>query len=87
MTKRITIKLDKVLKDKGLSQTDLKNLIDEKYYAHQWSEGVKKPSMRAASISEIYNNQRTKINKNHLEMIINTLNIEDITEIIDIVDD
>ncbi len=66
--KRIVIKLDKVLAERNKTQKELAELT----------------GIRPAAISELYNNQRKSINKEHLEKIADALEIEDIRELIDI---
>ncbi|MGY2613192.1 helix-turn-helix domain-containing protein [Bacillus pretiosus] len=43
--------------------------------------------IRPAAISELYNNQRKSLNKEHIDKIITALNITDINELITIVED
>jgi len=50
---KIRIKLDEVLKSRGLTQKQL----------------VEMTNIWAAAICELYNNQRVSINKDHLELI------------------
>jgi putative transcriptional regulator len=65
--KRIVITLDKVLAERNnMSQKEL----------------AEKTGIRAAAISELYNNQRKSINKEHLEKIAEVLEIEDIRDLI-----
>lgn len=64
--KRIVIKLDKVLADRNKTQKELAEMT----------------GIRAAAISELYNNQRKSINKEHLEKIAEALAIDDIRELI-----
>lgn len=70
----LRIALDEVLKDRNMTQKDLINLIQEK----------KDKVIRAASISELYNNQRKSWNKDLLELIIDVLEIEDVSLLIKI---
>lgn len=61
----------------------LKEILDErKLTQKQLSEMTK---IKQATISEIANDQRSTINKKHLEKIIDTLEITDISEIIEII--
>ncbi len=76
MARKIRIKLDDLLTSKGWTQRDLKHRIDQ-------MRGDNK--FRVATISEIYNNQRTSMNRKHLETIIEALEIDDISEFIEIV--
>ncbi|WP_096187950.1 helix-turn-helix domain-containing protein [Evansella halocellulosilytica] len=75
-TKQIRIKLDELLKKHGKTQKDL----------HQLTGGREEGGIRTAAISELCNNQRTSINKDHLEKIATVLNITDISELIEIID-
>lgn len=68
MEMEIRIKLDEVLKQRNLTQKQL----------------VEMTGIRAAAISELYNNQRKSINKEHLEKIAKALDINDINELIEI---
>ncbi|MCM3705850.1 MULTISPECIES: helix-turn-helix domain-containing protein [Cytobacillus] len=68
--KKIRVKLDEVLKNKDLTQKQLAEMT----------------GLRAASISELYNNQRTSINKEHLQKIAEALNINDISELLELTD-
>jgi putative transcriptional regulator len=68
--KQIVIKLDKVLAGRNKTQKELAELT----------------GIRPAAISELYNNQRKSINKEHLEKIAVALQITDIRELIVIED-
>lgn len=63
---KLRVKLDEVLKDRNMSQKDLAELT----------------GIRPAAISELYNNQRKSINREHIEKIAAALNISDINELI-----
>ncbi|GEL75788.1 helix-turn-helix domain-containing protein [Tenuibacillus multivorans] len=76
----IRIKLKEILSNKGISQKELKKMIDKKYYNGE-------DKFRTATISEIYNNQRKSINKNHLEMIYNTLELKSMDELIEVIEE
>lgn len=66
---KIRIRLDEVLKARNnMTQKQLADMT----------------KIRPAAISELYNNQRKTINKEHLEKIADALNIEDINELITI---
>ncbi|WP_057766082.1 helix-turn-helix domain-containing protein [Cytobacillus praedii] len=65
---KLNIKLDKVLKARGLTQKQLHDMT----------------GIRTAAISELFNNQRKSINKEHIERIATALNIKDINEIIEL---
>lgn len=63
----------------------LKEILDEeKMTQKELSEKIK---IRRAAISEICNNQRTTINRKHLDAIINYFNIEDISQLIVIINE
>jgi DNA-binding Xre family transcriptional regulator len=68
---KLRVKLDEVLKDRNMSQKELAKLT----------------GIRPAAISELYNNQRKSINREHIEKIAAALNISDISELITIVDE
>jgi putative transcriptional regulator len=68
---KLRIKLDEVLKDRNMSQKELARLT----------------GIRPAAISELYNNQRKSINREHIEKIAAALDISDISELITIVDE
>jgi len=74
--KRLKIKLDKVLADKGITQRQLKQMIDDKHFNSE-------DKFRTATISEIVNNQRKTITREHLELIFDTLELEDISELVE----
>ena len=67
--RKFSIKLGKILKDKDMTQKELAELS----------------GLRANAISEIVNNQRSTINKEHLMKICDALEIDDISELIEIV--
>ncbi|MEK5103757.1 helix-turn-helix transcriptional regulator [Cytobacillus sp. FSL M8-0252] len=81
MRVKLQIKLDKVLKDRGMTQLDLARLIDE----DREKRGIEK-RVRTASISELYNNQRKSLNKELIEEIASVLDIADIDKLIDFKD-
>ena len=62
---RLRIKLDEVLKARDLTQKQLAEMT----------------GIRPAAISELYNNQRKSINKEHLEKIASALNIKELSEL------
>jgi putative transcriptional regulator len=64
--KRIVITLDKVLAERNKTQKELAEIT----------------GIRPAAISELYNNQRKSINKEHLEKIVDALAIDDIRKLI-----
>lgn len=67
--KIIRVKLDVILENREMTQRQLVELT----------------GLRAATISELANNRRSTINKDHLLKICDVLEIDDITEIIEIV--
>ena len=68
---KLRIQLDEVLKRRGLTQKELAEMT----------------GIRPAAISELYNNQRKSINREHIEKIANALDIDDINEILTLEDD
>lgn len=68
---RIQLKLDKAMKDRGITQLKLARLS----------------GIRQATISDMVQNKRGTINLRNLERIIQILNIRDMSEIIELVDD
>lgn len=67
--RKVSIRLSEILKEKGMTQKELAKLT----------------GLRANVISELVNNQRTTFNKEHLMKICDTLEIDDISELIEIV--
>lgn len=65
---RIRLKLDKVMKTKGITQLKLARLT----------------GIRQATISDMVQNKRDSLNLRNLERIIKVLNIEDISEILEL---
>ncbi|WP_342540966.1 helix-turn-helix transcriptional regulator [Heyndrickxia sp. FSL K6-6286] len=65
---KLNIKLDELLKKEGLTQKQLHEMT----------------GIRTAAISELFNNQRKSINREHIEKIATALNIKDINEIIEL---
>jgi len=65
---KLNIKLDEVLKERGLNQKQLHEMT----------------GIRTAAISELFNNQRKSINKEHIEKIATALNIKDIGKLIEL---
>ncbi|MCM3764605.1 helix-turn-helix transcriptional regulator [Neobacillus niacini] len=77
MSIRLRVKLDELLKKHDLTQKELKERIEQ-------STGK---TVRAAAISELYNNQRTSLNKELMELIATELQINDLNELVELVDD
>ncbi|WP_182200399.1 helix-turn-helix domain-containing protein [Paraliobacillus salinarum] len=65
---KITIKLKELLNQRGITQQEFAEMS----------------GLRTATISEIANNQRTSINKKHLETIIQTLDLSSMDELLSI---
>ncbi len=61
-----------------MTQKELKQLIDEKYFADS------KTKFRASTLSEIYNNQKANINRKNLAIIMEVLEINDMNEILEL---
>lgn len=62
----LIIRLSEILKERGMTQKQLSELT----------------GIRPAAISEICNNQRTSINREHIEKIADCLGILDVRDII-----
>ncbi|WP_373892806.1 XRE family transcriptional regulator [Virgibacillus sp. CBA3643] len=77
---KLRIKLNEILDNKGITQKQLKQMIDNKHFNGQ-------DKFRTATISEIYNNQRKTLTKEHLEIIFDTLELDNINELIEMTDD
>lgn len=88
---KIRIKLDEVLKERNMTQRQLKEKVDPIYIKRNANryEGkdIKNKGIRPAALSEIYNNQRTTVNREHLEIIAEALEITEISELIEIVNE
>ncbi|WLR53350.1 helix-turn-helix transcriptional regulator [Bacillus tianshenii] len=74
MELKIRINLDKVLKERKMKQKELNDLIEQKFGENK--------RLRPATISEICNNQRSTINKEHIELIASALEIKDVTKLL-----
>ncbi|OEH91690.1 helix-turn-helix domain-containing protein [Bacillus solimangrovi] len=74
MQLKIRINLDKVLREKKMKQKELNDLIEQKF-------GEEK-RLRPATISEICNNQRSTINKEHIELIASALELDNVNKLI-----
>lgn len=61
----IEVRLKELLEDRNMTQKEL----------------VDKTDIRPAAISELYNNQRKTINKQHITKIADALDIDDISEL------
>ena len=74
---KLRIRLKELLKERNMNQKQLVEAIKKKTGK----------DFRAATISEIANNQRTTINREHLELIATILEIKDVSELIELVND
>ena len=70
MSKKVIVKIHKLLQQEGISLRELSRLTD----------------IRHAALSELANQKRQNINFNHIEKNADALNIEDIRDIISIED-
>lgn len=68
--RQLIVKLGDILKERGKTQIELKEMT----------------GLRAATISEIVNNQRRSINRDHLERVADALEIGDISELLELRD-
>ena len=68
MAKKVTIKINELIAQRGISIRELSRLTD----------------IRHATLSELSNQKRKNINFNHIEKITEALNIDDIRELIDL---
>ncbi|MGE5371733.1 MAG: helix-turn-helix domain-containing protein [Solirubrobacterales bacterium] len=71
MGKKVVVRIKNLTKAKGISLRELSRLTD----------------IRHAALSELSNQKRQNINFAHIEKIADTLGVDDIREIIDLVDD
>lgn len=65
---KLIVRLDRVLSDRNLTQKKLAEMT----------------GLRPASISELYNNQRKSLNREHIEKIAEALNIKNISELVEL---
>ncbi|WP_087974890.1 helix-turn-helix domain-containing protein [Oceanobacillus rekensis] len=68
MEKKVKIKINELIAQRGISIRELSRLTD----------------IRHATLSELSNQKRQNINFNHIERITEALNIDDIRELIDL---
>lgn len=66
----LRVKLKEILDDRKITQKQLHEMT----------------GIRTAAISELYNNQRKTINREHLTKIATALEIKDVTELIELRD-
>lgn len=69
MARKVIVKIHELAKKKGISIRELSRLTD----------------IRHAALSELANQKRQNINFSHIERIANTLELDDIREIIDLI--
>lgn len=70
MARKIKVKIHDLINQRGISLRELSRLTD----------------IRHATLSELANHKRQNINFNHIEKIADTLEIDDIREIIDLIE-
>ncbi|MFC5531019.1 helix-turn-helix domain-containing protein [Cohnella yongneupensis] len=70
MAKQVVIKINELLKRKGISLRELSRLTD----------------IRHAALSELANHKRQNVNFGHLERIAEAFDIKDIRELIQLID-
>lgn len=68
---KLYVKLTEILKERNMTQKELAELTE----------------IRPAAISELANNQRRSINREHIERIAEALGIKDISELITLRDE
>jgi putative transcriptional regulator len=64
--RKVRVKVDEIIRARGITQTEL----------------AAKSGLRQASISELSNNMRNSINREHLAKIADALEIDDIRELL-----
>lgn len=69
MTRKVKVKIHELVNQRGISLRELSRLTD----------------IRHAALSELANQKRQNINFSHIEKIAETLELDDIREIIDLV--
>lgn len=70
MARRVKVKIHELAKRRGISLRELSRLTD----------------IRHAALSELANQKRQNINFSHIERIADTLELDDIREIIDLIE-
>ncbi|UNT55630.1 helix-turn-helix domain-containing protein [Lysinibacillus capsici] len=70
MTRKVKVKIHELVNQRGISLRELSRLTD----------------IRHAALSELANQKRQNINFSHIEKIADTLELDDIREIIDIIE-
>lgn len=70
MTRKVKVKIHELVNQRGISIRELSRLTD----------------IRHAALSELANQKRQNINFSHIEKIADTLELDDIREIIDLIE-
>ncbi len=70
MTRKVKVKIHELVNQRGISLRELSRLTD----------------IRHAALSELANQKRQNINFSHIEKIADTLELDDIREIIDLIE-
>ncbi|HBT72162.1 MAG TPA: XRE family transcriptional regulator [Lysinibacillus sp.] len=71
MTRKVKVKIHELVNQRGISLRELSRLTD----------------IRHAALSELANQKRQNINFSHIEKIADTLELDDIRDIIDLIED
>ena len=71
MTRKVKVKIHELVNQRGISLRELSRLTD----------------IRHAALSELANQKRQNINFSHIEKIAETLELDDIRDIIDLIED
>lgn len=71
MTRKVKVKIHELVNQRGISLRELSRLTD----------------IRHAALSELANQKRQNINFSHIERIADTLELDDIRDIIDLIED
>ena len=70
MTRKVKVKIHELVNQRGISLRELSRLTD----------------IRHAALSELANQKRQNINFSHIERIADTLELDDIRDIIDLIE-
>lgn len=71
MTRKVKVKIHELVNQRGISLRELSRLTD----------------IRHAALSELANQKRQNINFSHIEKIADTLELDDIRDIIELIED
>lgn len=71
MTRKVKVKIHELVNQRGISLRELSRLTD----------------IRHATLSELANQKRQNINFSHIEKIADTLELDDIRDIIELIED